>query len=209
MATSPTTSSATDDGSAPDRRAQILDATLELISESGTRGTTIAAVAKAVGITDAGVLHHFHTKQDLLVAAIELFDARILDDLDVSGARGIEYLRVMRSAGAVMEAVPGVSAVLIKLSAEQLTGDSAVRAVIQRRYRWMLDRLVAAFATAAREGDLRADLDPVHEASALVAHLDGIRMQWFLLDGEVSMADSVRAYVDGVLERLAPGVSER
>lgn len=198
------TSGSTDAEPAAGRREQILDATLELISRSGTRGTTIAAVAEAVGITDAGVLHHFHTKQDLLVAAIELFDARILRDLDASGARGIDYLRVMRSAGEVMEAVPGVSAVLIRLSAEQLTVDTPVRAVIQRRYRWLLDRLVAAFATAAHDGDLRADLDPVREASALIAHLDGIRMQWFLLDQEVSMAESVQAYVDGVLERLAP-----
>lgn len=198
------TSGATDAAGAADRREQILDATLELISRSGSRGTTIAAVAEAVGISDAGVLHHFHTKQDLLVAAIERFDARILRDLDASGARGIEYLHVMRSAGEVMEAVPGVSAVLIRLSAEHLTVDAPVREVIQRRYRWLLDRLVAAFATAARDGDLRADLDPVREASALVAHLDGIRMQWFLLDQEVSMAESVRAYVDDALERLAP-----
>ena len=198
------TGGSTDVEGAAGRREQILDATLELISRSGSQGTTIAAVADAVGITDAGVLHHVHTKQDLLVAAIEHFDARIQRDLDASGARGIEYLRAMRSAGEVMEAVPGVSAVLIRLSAEHLTVDAPVRAVIQRRYRWLLDRLVAAFATAARQGDLRADLDPVREASALVAHLDGIRMQWFLLDGEVSMAESVRTYVDDVLARLAP-----
>ena len=143
--------------STTDRREQILDATLELVSRSGSRGTTIAAVAQAVGITDAGVLHHFHTKQDLLVAAIEHFDARILEDLDASGARGIDYLRVMRSAGEVMEAVPGVSAVLVRLSAEQLTVDSPVRAVIQRRYRWMLDRLVAASVDAV--GDVLVGLD--------------------------------------------------
>ena len=61
-----------------------------------------------------------------------------------------------------------------------------------------------AFASAASSGDLRADLDPVHEASALVAHLDGIRLQWFLTDGGVSMADSVRRYVDDTLARLDP-----
>lgn len=53
-------------------------------------------------------------------------------------------------------------------------------------------------------GDLRADLDPRHEAAALVAHLDGIRLQWFLADRSFSMADSVRRYVDDTQARLAP-----
>ena len=78
------------------------------------------------------------------------------------------------------------------------------RRFLQAAYRRGLDRYTTAFAMAASTGDLRADLDPVREASALIAHLDGIRLQWFLSDRSFSMADSVRHYVDGTLERLAP-----
>jgi hypothetical protein len=108
-----------------------------------------------------------------------------------------------------MEARPEISSLLIALTTEYLTGDSPVRRAIQASYRQGLDRYIAAFATAAASGDLRADLDPVHEASALIAHLDGIRLQWFLSDGGFSMADSVRRYVDDTLARLAPAPPAR
>jgi hypothetical protein len=114
-----------------------------------------------------------------------------------------------REWGRTMERLPDLSSLWIMLTAEQLTTPSPVRERIQRRYDRVLERYVAAFATAARDGDLRADLDPVHEAAALVAHMDGIRLQWFLLDQSFSMADSVRTYVDSALARLgAPPVEE-
>jgi AcrR family transcriptional regulator len=191
----------------PGRREQILDAALDLFADSGSRGTSIAAVAERVGITDAGVLYHFRTKEELLLGALARFEQRVDERVVESGARGIELLRMVRDWGTVMERVPEISALWILLTAEHLTAPSPARERIQRRYDRLIERYVTAFATAGRQGDLRPDLDPIHEAAALVAHLDGIRLQWFLLDRSFSMADSVRAYVDAMLERLAlPGV---
>jgi AcrR family transcriptional regulator len=186
------------------RREQILDAALALFAESGSRGTSVAAVAARVGITDAGVLYHFRTKEELLLGVLAHFDRSVEERLADSGARGVQLLRLVRDWGAGMERVPEVSSLLILLSAEHLTADSPARRTIQNRYRRLLDRYTAAFAAAVVAGDLRHDLNPVHEASALVAHLDGIRLQWFLLDRSFSMADSVRTYVDAALARLAP-----
>ena len=188
----------------PTRREQILDAALALFADSGSRGTSVAAVAERVGITDAGVLYHFKTKQELLLGVLARFEQKVDERVVESGARGIELLRMVRDWGKVMERVPDISALWILLTAEHLTTPSPARERIQRRYDRLVARYVTAFATASRQGDLLADLDPVHEASALVAHLDGIRLQWFLLDRSFSMADSVRAYVDATLERLAP-----
>lgn len=186
------------------RREQILDAAVDLFATTGYRGTSIAAVAERVGITDAGVLYHFNTKEDLLLGVLGHFDHAVQQGIEEVGARGIDLLRLMGEWGSGMEATPGISSLLIRLSAENLTADSPARQFIQERYRHLLDRLTAAFATAASAGDLRADLDPLHEASALIAHLDGVRLQWFLMDRSISMADSVRAYVTNALDRLAP-----
>ena len=186
------------------RREQILDAAVDLFAETGYRGTSVAAVAERVGITDAGVLYHFKTKEDLLLGVLGHFDRAVEDDIESAGARGIDLLRLVRDWGAGMEQTPGISSLLILLSAENLTTDSPARRFIQRRYHALLDRFTAAFAAAAADGDLRADLQPVQEAVALVAHLDGVRLQWFLLDRSFSMAESVRAHVDATLHRLAP-----
>jgi AcrR family transcriptional regulator len=189
---------------APDRRSSILAAASSLMAEHGSRGTSIAAVAQRAGLTDAGVLYHFKTKKDLLLAVVEQFDSGVERSLAEGGSRGIELIRAMRDWGIGMEQVPEIQSLLIVLTAEQLHEDGPARDYLTRRYRRLLDRYTKAFADAVAAGDLRADLDPAFEASAFVAHLDGIRFQWFLLDGEISIADSVRDYVDTTLRRLAP-----
>jgi len=186
------------------RRRQILDVALELFAEAGSRGTSVAAIAARVGITDAGVLYHFKTKEELLLSVLAHYDHGVEQHLATAGVRGIELLRTVRGWGAGMELTPGISSLLILLSSEHLAGDSPARRYIQERYHRQLDRYTAAFATAVSAGDLRADVDPTYEAGALVAHLDGIRLQWFLLDQSFSMAESVQTYVDTTLARLAP-----
>jgi len=186
------------------KRREILKAAAELFAASGYRGTTVAAIAERVGLSDAGVLHHFKHKEALLMAVLQDYARSVDATIERSGARGIELLRLVREWGAGMEARPEVSALLIALTSEFLTRDAPVRRSLQVSYRHGLDRYIAAFATAAAAGDLRADLDPVAEAAGLIAHMDGIRLQWFLLDKSFSMADSVRRYVDDALMRLAP-----
>ena len=187
-----------------DRRRTILDAASTLFSETGSRGTSIAAVAARAGITDAGVLYHFKTKQELLLAVLQHFDREVERGMQESHLEGIDLLRATREWGAGMEEIPEIQAMLIVLSAEHLHEPGPARDYVQRRYARLVTRYVTAFRDAVASGDLRADLDAEFETAALIAHLDGIRLQWFLLDRKISMADSVRTYVDLTLERLAP-----
>ena len=182
-----------------------MDAAAALFAASGYRGTTVAAVARAVGITDAGVLHHFKTKEALLLGVLQQYARSVEARIDEAGLHGIDLLRALRRWGAGMEARSDIASLLIRLTTEHLTGEAPARRAIQAAYAHLLARYEAAFAAAAAHGDLRADLDPAFEASALVAHLDGIRLQWFLTDGRTSMADSVRAYMDATLDPSGPG----
>ncbi|MGF2951529.1 TetR/AcrR family transcriptional regulator, partial [Mycobacterium sp. THU-M116] len=51
-------------------KAALLDATLDLLVESGYKATTLTAVAHRAKVSLGALLHHFPTKNDLLVAAI-------------------------------------------------------------------------------------------------------------------------------------------
>lgn len=186
-----------------DRRQEILDAASALFAESGSRGTSIAAVAARAGVTDAGVLYHFKTKKELLLAVLERFDEEVERDMQEAALRGIDLIRAIRGWGYGMEQVPEIQSMHVVLSAEHLHEPGPARDYFQRRYGRLRARYVRAFQAAADAGDLRADLDAEYEASALIAHLDGIRLQWFLLDRTISMDDSVRTYVDNTLDRLA------
>ena len=58
-------------------RARLLDATVELLVERGFAGTSTTLVSERAGVSRGAQLHHFPTKNDLVVAAVEhLTDVR-------------------------------------------------------------------------------------------------------------------------------------
>jgi AcrR family transcriptional regulator len=52
-------------------RARLLDATVELLVERGYAGTSTTLVSERAGVSRGAQLHHFPTKQDLVVAAVQ------------------------------------------------------------------------------------------------------------------------------------------
>jgi AcrR family transcriptional regulator len=52
-------------------RARLLDATVELLVERGFAGTTTTLVSERAGVSRGAQLHHFPTKNDLVLAAVE------------------------------------------------------------------------------------------------------------------------------------------
>lgn len=186
------------------RRAAILDAALEEFARDGYRAT-IASVAAAAGITDAGLLYHFPTKEDLALAVIVHHDelgvgvlgAEVLDALDP-----LDGIRSLASWGDWMEQTPNLMALHVRVSAENLGADTPAARYFRVRYAGALSILTRLFERARESGLVRVRLDPEEEARAFIALLDGLRLQWFFTDGPVPLAPTVRAYVDGLLARL-------
>src|SRR3954471_9368047 len=54
------------------RREAIRAAANELFAAQGFRGASLAAIAARVGLSEAGVLHHFPSKEHLLLELLEL-----------------------------------------------------------------------------------------------------------------------------------------
>ena len=59
-------------GAARDTRRLILDAAVDLLSERGARGTSMRALAAAVGLRESALYHHFPSKEALLREALLL-----------------------------------------------------------------------------------------------------------------------------------------
>ncbi len=52
-------------------RQRLLEATVEVLSEQGFSGTSTTLVSERAGVSRGAQLHHFPTKNDLVVAAVE------------------------------------------------------------------------------------------------------------------------------------------
>ncbi|MDM7487214.1 TetR/AcrR family transcriptional regulator [Rhodococcus sp. CSLK01-03] len=76
-------------------RAKLLDAAVDSLVELGYARTTTQVIAKRAGVSRGAQLHHFPTKESLVVAAVEhLVDKRLTEILEASPdlERGLDVL---------------------------------------------------------------------------------------------------------------------
>ncbi|WP_327356240.1 TetR/AcrR family transcriptional regulator [Streptomyces sp. NBC_01304] len=171
-----------------ERRAEIVRSALEVIAERGYRGASLAAVAERVGLTQQGLLHHFPTKEALLVAVLEerdQWDATPSREwrLDLLGSL-VEY-NAMR---------PGIVQTFSALLGESVTDEHPARDFFTRRYATVRGEM--ARMLRAEFGDrLPSGLTPEQSAPLLVAVLDGLQYQWLLDPEAVDMAEAFRGFL--------------
>jgi AcrR family transcriptional regulator len=82
-------------------RARLMDATVELLVERGFAGTSTTMVSERAGVSRGAQLHHFPTKNDLVVAAVEHVTEVRGAELAAAAERGLP--RGARRTRAVLE----------------------------------------------------------------------------------------------------------
>ncbi|AWE54535.1 MULTISPECIES: TetR/AcrR family transcriptional regulator [Streptomyces] len=171
-----------------ERRAEIVRATLEVIAERGYRGASLAAVAERVGLTQQGLMHHFPTKDALLVAVLQERDQWDA----VPGSRWrTDLLAALVEYNAMR---PGIVQTFSALLGESVTEGHPARAFFSERY----TRVRASMAEMLRAeyGDrLPNGLTPERTAPLLVAVMDGLQYQWLLDPSSVDMPGAFRDFL--------------
>jgi AcrR family transcriptional regulator len=184
-------------------REEIVAAAISLFARRGYRGTTVAAIAEAVGVTDASVLHYFENKAAILEASLEDDAVASQELLTMLEPGGIEALRRLAGWGARMEANPETTQLQLVLSAEALMEGAELHERYVKRFRYLRRTVSKAIQRGIDAGEIRADADALHEATALISFLDGIRLQWFYTGGDLSLDEQCRAFFDDLIERIA------
>ena len=67
-------------------RLRLMEATVESLVELGWAGTTTTVVSKRAGVSRGAQLHHFPSKQDLVVAAVGHLTERRREDMKLAAA---------------------------------------------------------------------------------------------------------------------------
>ncbi|MGI5425535.1 TetR/AcrR family transcriptional regulator [Streptomyces sp. CA-179760] len=170
------------------RRAEIVRAALEVIAERGYRGASLAAVAERVGLTQQGLLHHFPTKEALLVAVLRERDRW---DAMPAGRLRLDLLASLVEYNAMR---PAIIQTFSALLGESVTEDHPARAYFTERYAGV--RAGMAEVLRAEYGDrLPSGLTPERAAPLLVAILDGLQYQWLLDPESVDMPSAFRDFL--------------
>ena len=163
-----------------DRRHQVIEAATRLISQRGFWGVSVHDIAAACGITDAGLLHHFGTKDALLIAVLKRRDQVDDDSLAVrlgiapenlfETVRGLPLAEVCAAVVARNAEQPEIVRLYSVLNAESLTPAHPAHDYFIAREA----RVIAFFGSA------RSDLhpDPSVRGRQVIAMMDGAQLRW-------------------------------
>ena len=178
------------------KREEILTVALDLFSQRGYDRTSFREVARATGLSQAGLLHHFTSKEELFVEVLRRRDARNEDRFDAN--RG-QPMTVEGLVSVVQHNAdePGLVRLFVTMSAESTDDDSSAREFFQERYRHLTADLADDVRRQQAAGEIAEDLDPELVASLLLAAADGLQIQW-LLD-----PDGVSTHGSDMGDRLA------
>ncbi|MFC0042263.1 TetR/AcrR family transcriptional regulator [Actinomadura rayongensis] len=162
------------------RRAEILRVALEAYQTSGRQGPSLRSIAAAAGLTEAGVLHYFGSKDELLV---EVLVAR---DREYAAAHDLTTLDGIWSALAHTTRTPGLIKLFVDMTAAAADPAHPAHAFMRRRTRALL-------------GLIENITGPGHawQGRILLAAAEGLQIQW-LRDPSTDIV--------GDLRRLAAGL---
>jgi len=179
-------------------REAILDAALEVFA-SGYNAGSLRDIATRVGMSEAGLLHHFKSKSVLLSAVLELKDDRSRALVDMAAQDAAETLRGLVALARHNASVPGVVELYCTLSAESTAPAHPAHEYFQRRYDWVRESLERTFARLIAEGRLAPGISARRAAIATIAMMDGLQVQWLLDRDVVDMADALQEFLDGLV----------
>ena len=189
-----------------ERRAEILRAAARTFGTKGYKTGSLADVAEQVGITHAGVLHHFGTKEQLLVEVLEFRDkddVRHLDGQHIPD--GIELFHHLVRTVRANERRRGIVQGYTVLTGESVTESHPARGWVTNRFRVLRGEIVHAIGVVG--GPEVSEVAATRAANAIIAVMDGLQVQWLLDTAAVGLAEDTRVAIEAILSATCPGTT--
>ncbi|GAA5065215.1 TetR/AcrR family transcriptional regulator [Nocardia callitridis] len=182
-----------------DRKQRILAVAQRLLTRNGWRNTTLALIAKEAGVSPAGLLHHFQSKEQLLHAVL---DARDADD-DAQADRTGDMIEQIRKVADRIQSSPELVGTFTVLLVENLLPDAPLHDRLLDRWKVAVSIVADAIRQNQESGRFRADIDPEVRAVEIVGFINGMEISW-LLDRSIPLTEVFTEYARTLEEDFAP-----
>jgi AcrR family transcriptional regulator len=183
-----------------DRRQRILSVAERLLARNGWRNTSLAQIAKEAGVTPAGLLHHFESKEQLLNAVL---DARDADDEIHADYRSGDLVAELSRVPERFDRAPELIGTFTVLLVENIAPDAPLHDRLHKRYRDAVDIITAIIIRGQESGQYRPDVDAAGKAVEILAFIYGMETLW-LLDPSVRLTEVFKGYAESLGRDLAP-----
>lgn len=177
------------------KREEILDAALEVIAREGYRGTSVREIAAAAGLSQAGLMHHFASKDELFTEILRRRDEvdSALASIDPDAGLLDTFPLVIRHNAEV----PGLVQLYVSLAAEATAPGHFAREFFIGRFDRFREELTSDIRAGQDAGIIKTDISPESAARNLLALADGLQAQWLLkpdFDMAELITDSINAW---------------
>jgi TetR/AcrR family transcriptional regulator len=192
--------------SADATRDRIVAAATDLFSERSFDGATTRDIAARAGVTQPLLTYHFHSKEELWRAAVDVLFGRLNRTLDerTSGLRGVNEITsaklLVREFITFSARNPQLHRIIMQ---ESKADGSRMDYLVDRHVRPIYERTIELFGSLAREGAV-PDVPVVH----LYYILTGAGPTMFVLAPECRRLSSVDPSSDDVIEAHADAVCQ-
>ncbi len=200
-----------------ERRAEILDAAIDLFSARGFDGTSLPAIAAACGVPVPLIVYHFSSKEQLWRDAVDAiyarYEAHFAAATDAAPGHGSEFGRAFYRAqiAAYIHAIAAHPQYMRMLFQEGTHPTPRLAWLVERHQRPFTARLTALIERAQGEG-LLPPVDPVHLkfllSGAFVMPIV-LAAEYRLLDGtDARSPEFVAAHIALCERLLLPGLAD-
>jgi AcrR family transcriptional regulator len=191
------------------KRRDILDAAVEIFGSKGFAGGTLQEIADQVGMTHAGILHHFGSKDQLLLQVLQHRDETDVADLEEQHIPdGMPLFRHLVRTAFVNAHRAGIVQAYVVLSAESVTADHPGRDFFQKRYQTLRSEVAHAFAVVCAERGITAPDTIAYASTSILAVMDGLQVQWLLDPDDVDLARASEFAIEAIVSAvLSPAPS--
>jgi AcrR family transcriptional regulator len=183
-----------------DRRQRILAVAERLLARNGWRNTSLALIAKEAGVTPAGLLHHFESKEQLLNAVL---DARDADDEIHADYRSGDLISELSRVPERFDRAPELVGTFTVLLVENIAPDAPLHDRLHKRYRDAVDIITSLIKRGQQDGQYRNDFDAANKAVEILAFINGMETLW-LLDRSIKLTELFKGYAESLGRELAP-----
>jgi AcrR family transcriptional regulator len=184
----------------PYDRDRVVDVAVKVFTERGYDGTSMADIARALGVHKSSIYHHVASKEQLLEEAVKRALNALHGMLAEPGATegsAVERLRyvVGRTVEIMVRQLPEVT-VLLRIRGNTPTERWAIAR--RREFDRAVQRIVAA---AIADGDLRSDIDTAL-VTRLIFGMSNSVTEWYQPGGRLSARDMAGAIEAVIFEGL-------
>ncbi|MFC7892000.1 TetR/AcrR family transcriptional regulator [Streptomyces sp. NPDC057381] len=185
------------------RRNQILEAALLRFGQDGYRKTSLAAVARDAGITDAGLLHHFRDKQQLLLAVVQYWHQRLDEQWARVSDSVRDAFRCHLDDTADILTMPGILELAVVVGAEATAPDHPAHDFFSQWQEKGVRELAERLHVGAATGELKSGLDPESIARECAALDSGLRVQWLTSGRSFDLVAVMRSHLDRLMRQIS------